>query len=198
MREAVGFDLDRVWSLEAEEQRRFVVEHPRSAALRERARSSMPEGVPSPWVADLNFPHPPVWVTDAHGARFRDVDGHEYIDFLLGICLAFCGHAPAPVVEAVARRAARLDGPAADRGHRVGGRGAVATVRAAAVAVRPILQPVDPGLYPLGPRRHGAPTDREVRRELSRAPRSRWWWRREEVQPPSTRAPILRCSRQQK
>ncbi len=106
MREAVGVDLDRVWVLEAEEQRRFVVEHPRSAALRERARSSMPGGVPSPWVADLNFPHPPVWVTDAHGARFRDVDGHEYIDFLLGICLSFCGHASAPVVEAVARRAA--------------------------------------------------------------------------------------------
>ncbi len=32
MREAVGVDLDRVWVLEAEEQRRFVVEHPRSAA----------------------------------------------------------------------------------------------------------------------------------------------------------------------
>jgi len=67
----------------------------------------MPGGVPTTWVGTLNFPHPPVWVTDAQGARFRDVDGHEYIDFLLGICLAFCGHSPAAVVEAVARRAAK-------------------------------------------------------------------------------------------
>jgi glutamate-1-semialdehyde 2,1-aminomutase len=67
----------------------------------------MPGGVPTTWVGSLNFPHPPVWVTDARGARFRDVDDHEYIDFLLGICLAFCGHAPAAVVEAVARRAAQ-------------------------------------------------------------------------------------------
>jgi glutamate-1-semialdehyde 2,1-aminomutase len=104
MRDA-AIDLDRVHAIEEDEQMRFVAERPRSAALQERARVSMPCGVPTTWVGSLNFPHPPVWVTDAHGARFRDVDDHEYIDFLLGICLAFCGHAPAAVVEAVARRA---------------------------------------------------------------------------------------------
>ncbi len=101
-----AIDLERVHSIEEEEQRRFIAERPRSTALRERARTSMPDGVPTTWVGSLNFPHPPIWVTEADGARFRDVDGHEYIDFLLGICLAFCGHAPAAVVEAVARRAA--------------------------------------------------------------------------------------------
>jgi glutamate-1-semialdehyde aminotransferase len=102
-----GVDLERVRHIEQEEQQRFVAERPRSAALRERARRSMPGGVPTTWVGSLNFPHPPVWVTEAHGARFRDVDDHEYIDFLLGICLAFCGHAPPAVVEAVTGRAAR-------------------------------------------------------------------------------------------
>ncbi len=106
MRDAV-IDLDRVYAIEEDEQMRFVAERPRSAALQERARGSMPGGVPTTWVGSLNFPHPPVWVTDAQGARFRDVDDHEYIDFLLGICLAFCGHAPAAVVEAVAGRAAQ-------------------------------------------------------------------------------------------
>lgn len=101
-----AIDLDRVHNIEEEEQRRFIAERPRSAALQQRARASMPGGVPTTWVGALNFPHPPVWVTDAQGARFRDVDGHEYIDFLLGICLAFCGHASAAVVQAVGRRAA--------------------------------------------------------------------------------------------
>ena len=106
MRDA-GVDLERVHTIEQEEQQRFVAERPRSSALHERARRSMPSGVPTTWVGSLNFPHPPVWVTEAHGARFRDVDDHEYIDFLLGICLAFCGHAPQAVVEAVAARAVR-------------------------------------------------------------------------------------------
>jgi glutamate-1-semialdehyde 2,1-aminomutase len=100
-------DLERVHAIEEEEQRRFLDQRPRSSALQEQARGSMPGGVPTSWVGTLNFPHPPVWVTEAQGARFRDVDGHEYIDFLLGICLAFCGHAPAAVVQAVAARAAQ-------------------------------------------------------------------------------------------
>jgi len=75
-----GIDLERVRTLKEAELRRFVAERPRSAALQERARASMPGGVPSTWLADLNFPHPPVWVTDAQGARLRAVDDHEYID----------------------------------------------------------------------------------------------------------------------
>jgi glutamate-1-semialdehyde aminotransferase len=35
------------------------------------------------------------------------VDGHSYVDFLLGICLAFAGHAPEPVARAVAEQAQR-------------------------------------------------------------------------------------------
>ena len=43
---------------------------------------------------------------DGSGSRFRDVDGHEYVDMYLGDMSVFCGHAPPPVVEAVGRRMA--------------------------------------------------------------------------------------------
>ena len=38
------------------------------------------------------------------GAHFTDVDGHTYLDLYVADMSAFCGHAPAPVAEAVARR----------------------------------------------------------------------------------------------
>ena len=37
-------------------------------------------------------------------ASFTDVDGHTYLDMYVADMSAFCGHAPGPVVEAVARR----------------------------------------------------------------------------------------------
>jgi glutamate-1-semialdehyde 2,1-aminomutase len=48
----------------------------------------------------------PVFAADAEGARFRDVDGHEYVDFCLGDTGAMTGHAPEPVVRAIAAQAA--------------------------------------------------------------------------------------------
>src|SRR6266513_4819562 len=49
----------------------------------------------------------PVFAADAQGARFRDVDGHEYVDFCLGDTAAMTGHSPAQTVRAVAEQAAR-------------------------------------------------------------------------------------------
>jgi glutamate-1-semialdehyde 2,1-aminomutase len=49
----------------------------------------------------------PVFAVEAHGARFSDVDGHEYVDFCLGDTAAMTGHSPAPTVRAVAEQAAR-------------------------------------------------------------------------------------------
>ena len=43
----------------------------------------------------------------AEGARFADVDGHEYVDFCLGDTGAMAGHSPAPTVAAVQRQIAR-------------------------------------------------------------------------------------------
>src|SRR3954469_13776362 len=49
----------------------------------------------------------PVFAAEAHGARFTDVDGHEYVDFCLGDTAAMTGHSPEPTVRAVAEQAAR-------------------------------------------------------------------------------------------
>src|SRR4051812_2858292 len=49
----------------------------------------------------------PVFAAEAHGARFEDVDGHEYVDFCLGDTAAMTGHSPEPTVRAIAEQAAR-------------------------------------------------------------------------------------------
>ena len=49
----------------------------------------------------------PVFVAEAHGARFTDVDGHEYVDFCLGDTGAMAGHSPSRGRAAVAEQAAR-------------------------------------------------------------------------------------------
>ena len=49
----------------------------------------------------------PLFAAEAHGARFRDVDGLEYVDFCLGDTAAMTGHSPPPTVRAVAEQAAR-------------------------------------------------------------------------------------------
>jgi glutamate-1-semialdehyde 2,1-aminomutase len=66
----------------------------------------MPRGVPMAWMDDL-YDHPPVWVSHGKGARFTDVDGHSYLDMYIADMSAFCGHAPDPVVQAVAERMER-------------------------------------------------------------------------------------------
>jgi glutamate-1-semialdehyde 2,1-aminomutase len=103
MVDMTGIDLARVRELAKAENARFTDERPRSMALVERARASMPRGVPMAWMDDP-YDHPPVWVSHGDGARFTDIDGHTYLDMYLADMSAFCGHAPAPVVEAVGRR----------------------------------------------------------------------------------------------
>jgi glutamate-1-semialdehyde 2,1-aminomutase len=98
-----GIDPGRTRALEDEENERFVTERPRSMELLERARGSMPRGVPMAWMDDL-YEHPPVWVTEGEGAHFTDVDGHRYLDMYIADGSGFCGHAPRPVVEAVSKR----------------------------------------------------------------------------------------------
>jgi glutamate-1-semialdehyde aminotransferase len=89
-----------------EEVARFEREHPRSRELARDARSSLLGGVPMHWMVRWAGGFP-VFATEARGARFRDVDGHEYVDFCLGDTGAMAGHSPAPTVRAVAEQAAR-------------------------------------------------------------------------------------------
>jgi glutamate-1-semialdehyde 2,1-aminomutase len=63
----------------------------------------MPRGVPMSWMDDL-YEHPPVWVAEGEGSHFTDVDGHTYLDMYVADMSAFCGHGPAPVTDAIARR----------------------------------------------------------------------------------------------
>ena len=88
------------------ELERFERDHPRSRALSIEARKSLLSGVPMPWM--IRWPGGfPVFAADAEGARFRDVDGHEYVDFCLGDTAAMTGHSPEPTVRAVAEQARR-------------------------------------------------------------------------------------------
>ncbi|MFB3739019.1 MAG: aminotransferase class III-fold pyridoxal phosphate-dependent enzyme, partial [Candidatus Velamenicoccus archaeovorus] len=98
-------DRARVLELKRREDERFAAEHPRSLALLRRARAWMPNGVPMAWLADPDtYDHPPAWVAEGRGSRFRDVDGHEYVDVNVADMSMFCGYAPPPIVEAVSRR----------------------------------------------------------------------------------------------
>lgn len=103
MNDRAGIPRARVKELLAQENARFVADHPRSIALRERARSSMPRGVPMSWMESL-YEHPPVFVESGQGSHFTDVDAHTYLDMYIGDMSGFCGHAAPPVVEAVTRR----------------------------------------------------------------------------------------------
>jgi glutamate-1-semialdehyde 2,1-aminomutase len=88
------------------ELERFEQDHPRSGELARRASGSLLAGVPMHWM--LRWPGAyPVYAAEAKGARFRDVDGLEYVDFCLGDTGAMTGHSPEPVVRAVAEQAAR-------------------------------------------------------------------------------------------
>ena len=97
---------DRAEALLESELERFEREHPRSADLARRARSSLLAGVPMHWMVRWPGAYP-VFAAEASGARFRDVDGIEYVDFCLGDTGAMTGHSPEPVVRAVAEQAAR-------------------------------------------------------------------------------------------
>lgn len=84
----------------------FERAHPRSRELSRRARGSLLGGVPMHWMVRWAGGFP-VYATEAQGARFRDVDGHEYVDLCLGDTGAMTGHSPEAVVRAVSAQLAR-------------------------------------------------------------------------------------------
>src|SRR5215217_1737437 len=99
-------DRIRLRELMDREQQRFVVEHPKSRELFERGKANLLAGVPMPWMSEWAGPYP-VFVAEAEGARFTDVDGRTYVDFCLGDTGAMTGHAPKRAVEAIAEQAAK-------------------------------------------------------------------------------------------
>jgi glutamate-1-semialdehyde 2,1-aminomutase len=69
----------------------------RSAALHARALRRLPGGVDS----NVRLDAPPIFFARGDGAWLFDVDGNDYVDYLLGQGPAFLGHAPARVLLAV-------------------------------------------------------------------------------------------------
>ena len=96
----------RLGSLMDRELERFRAEHPRSLELAERAKASLLGGVPMHWMVRWAGGFP-VFAQEAHGSRFVDVDGIEYVDFCLGDTGAMTGHSPEPVVRAISEQAGR-------------------------------------------------------------------------------------------
>ncbi|HEY8331325.1 MAG TPA: aspartate aminotransferase family protein [Pseudomonas sp.] len=101
-----GIAEHAVEALSARERERFIAANPQSVALAERARQSLFGGVPMHWMSDWSTPAP-LFVESAQGARFLDVDGHQYLDFCLGDTGSMFGHSPAPIAAALREQAGR-------------------------------------------------------------------------------------------
>jgi len=99
-----AIDRSRLDALLEGELERFERDHPRSRELFENAKDALLAGVPMPWMSEWAGPYP-VFVAEAHGARFTDVDGLEYVDLCLGDTGAMTGHAPKEAVAAIAEQA---------------------------------------------------------------------------------------------
>jgi len=99
-------DRARLSELLRTEEERFVAQNPRSRELFEQGRKSLLAGVPMPWMTEWAGAFP-VFVAEASGARFTDVDGNSYVDFCLGDTGAMTGHSPPATAEAIAAQAAR-------------------------------------------------------------------------------------------
>ena len=97
------FDRAAIAALKRREDAAFTAARPRGAQVWRQAREVMPNGVPMSWLR-TSYDHPPVFAAHGSGARFTDVDGHEYADFNIADMSMFPGYGPDPVVAAVSRR----------------------------------------------------------------------------------------------
>ncbi len=91
---------ERIQELMKIEEQRFLDLHKASTEAFQQSSKVMHEGVPMSWMAEWPGAHP-VFVKEAKGAHFTDLDGHDYIDFCLGDTGSMTGHSPAATVAAV-------------------------------------------------------------------------------------------------
>jgi len=73
----------------------------KSQAIYERAKQLMPGGVNSPVRAFKSVGGSPVFIDHAKGAKIYDIDGNEYIDYVLSWGPMILGHTHPEVVEAL-------------------------------------------------------------------------------------------------
>lgn len=82
----------------------FIRRHRGSAKLYEESLCTFPSGV----THDIRYLQPfPIFVERAEGSRKWDVDGNEYIDYVMGHGALFLGHAHPAITEAVVQQAQR-------------------------------------------------------------------------------------------
>lgn len=101
-----NLDRKRLETLLLAEENKFHADHPNSYQLYQRAQKSMQGGVPMLWMIRWAGTFP-VFVKEAKGAHFTDVDGHTYVDFCLGDTGAMTGHAPDATLAAINAQAAK-------------------------------------------------------------------------------------------
>lgn len=99
-------DRARLKELIKAESERFTAEHPQSLKLFERAKKHFVSGVPMNWMVKWAGPFP-VFVKEAKGAHFTDVDGKKYLDLCLGDTGAMTGHSPDASMDALIAQAKR-------------------------------------------------------------------------------------------
>jgi len=79
-------------------EKQFRARTPRSLAMFERASQYLPGGV----AGNGKFLPPyPIYVKQAQGGEFIDMDGNSYIDLLMGGGVHILGHSPEVVMSAV-------------------------------------------------------------------------------------------------
>jgi glutamate-1-semialdehyde 2,1-aminomutase len=80
----------------------YVRTHPESARLYEESLRTFPSGV----THDVRYVHPfPVFIERAQGSRKWDVDGNEYVCYVMGHGALFLGHAHSETTQAVVEQA---------------------------------------------------------------------------------------------
>ena len=99
-------DRKLLTALRTKEDARFLEQHPVSGKMFAEAKGVMPGGVPMSWMAKWPGAYP-VFVKEAKGAHFSDVDGNTYIDFCLGDTGSMTGHSPDATVAAIREQAGR-------------------------------------------------------------------------------------------
>jgi glutamate-1-semialdehyde 2,1-aminomutase len=90
--------------LQAGEVERYQERTPKSAAMYERAKVSLPFGVASSFQA--NDPYP-LYLASGKGSHVTDLDGNEYIDYHNGFGCMVVGHAHPKITSAIEKAAAK-------------------------------------------------------------------------------------------
>jgi len=96
-------DPNHLGELMKKEEEIFEKLHPKSKILYEEAKKNFLCGVPMVWMIKWAGKYP-LFVQQASGAHFKDMDNNEYIDFCLGDTGAMTGHSPQPTVKAIQKQ----------------------------------------------------------------------------------------------